>query len=100
NVDSQGAFSGSVTIPYDRGITGPQATIPRPGLYSVQAAGTATATVTAANQINLAPATYTGGNSGVDWSHERGTRVGVLPGPLATYSPERNDPNWISVWDN
>jgi hypothetical protein len=25
--------------------------------------------------------------------------VGVLPGPLKTYSPERSDPNWISVWD-
>lgn len=100
NADGQGTFSGSVTIPYDGGITGPQANIPRPGLYSVEAAGTSSGTAPAAYQINLCPATYTGGNSGIDWSHERGTRTGVLPGPLAAYSPELSDPNWISVWDN
>ena len=100
NADSAGALSGSVTIPYDNGITGPQANIPRPGLYSVQATGTASGSATAAYQINLSPATYTGGSNTIDWSHERGTRVGVLPGPLSAYSPERTDPNWISVWDN
>ncbi len=99
NADALGAFSGSVTIPYDRGVTGPQAIIPRPGSYSVQAVGTTSGTALAAYQINLCPATYTGGNGGIDWSHERGTRVGILPGPLAAYSPERSDPNWISVWD-
>lgn len=99
NADGNGTFSGSVTIPYDGGVTGPNANIPRPGLYSVQAAGTS-GTVSAAYRINLCPATYTGGSSGIDWSHERGTRPGVLPGPLADYSPERSDPNWISVWDN
>src|SRR5690242_4839562 len=30
NADSQGTFSASPTIPYDRGITGPTAAIPRP----------------------------------------------------------------------
>lgn len=99
NADTNGALSGAVTIPYDGGVTGPSASIPRPGLYAVQASGASSGTATAAHQINLAPATYTGGNSGIDWSHERGTRVGVLPGPLATYSPERSDPNWITVWD-
>ena len=98
--DGQGTFSGSLTVPYDGGITGSQANIPRPGLYSVQAAGATSGIASAEYQINLSPATYTGGNSGIDWSHERGTRPGVLPGPLATYSPERSDPNWISVWDN
>lgn len=98
--DGQGAFSGTVTVPYDGGITGPQANIPRPGLYSVQGSGTVSGTVSAAYPINLCPATYTKGNSGIDWSHERGTRTGVLPGPLAGYSPELSDPNWISVWDS
>ena len=98
--DAQGAFSASPVIPYDQGLTGPQAMIPRPGLYSVRASGAASGVVTATSRINLCPATYIGGASAIDWSHERGTRAGVLPGPLAAYSPERSDPNWITVWDN
>ena len=98
--DQQGAFSTSITIPYDQGVTGPQANIPRPGLYMVQAAGAASGTAVAPYQVNLAPATYLGGSNAIDWSHERGTRTGVLPGPLSAYSPERSDPNWFSAWDN
>ena len=100
--DSQGAFSATPAIPYDGGATGSQVRIPRPGLYIVQAAGTSSGAASAANRINLAPATYlaSGGAGAIDWSRERGTRVGVLPGALAAYSPERSDPNWISVWDN
>ncbi|MFN7998812.1 MAG: hypothetical protein U0Q18_34630 [Bryobacteraceae bacterium] len=97
---SQGAFSTTVTIPYDQGVVGAQASIPRPGLYDVRATGSSSGSVTAAHQINLAPATYLGAGTTIDWSHERGTRDGVLPGPLRAYSPERSDPNWISVWDN
>jgi uncharacterized protein (TIGR03437 family) len=97
--DSGGNFSASLPIPYDGGVTGPQAAIPRPGSYSVRASA-ASGSATAVYPINLCPATYTGGGSGIDWSHERGSRDGVLPGPLSTYSPERADPNWVSVWDN
>jgi uncharacterized protein (TIGR03437 family) len=97
---NQGSFSTSQTIPYDQGVTGPQASIPRPGLYSVRAEGSSSGTVTAAYRITLTPATYLGSGSTIDWSHERGTRDGVLPGLLKAYSPERSDPNWPSVWDN
>jgi uncharacterized protein (TIGR03437 family) len=98
--DSQGAFSTALTIPYDRGITGPQAAIPRPGSYAVRATGALSGTVSAASRINLAPATYTGAGTTINWSLERGTRDGVLPGDLRAFSPERSDPEWISVWDN
>lgn len=98
--DGQGAFSASPAIPYDGGATGPQTQIPRPGSYQVRATGAVSGAISAAWRINLAPATYTGGGPGIDWSHERGTRIGVLPGPLSAYSPERSDPNWISVWDS
>src|SRR4029077_19647846 len=100
-IANDGTFSMSLAIPYDQGITGPQARIPKPGLYTVQAAGNISGTAAATYEINLAPATYIGaGSGGIDWSHERGTRIGVLPGQLSTYSPERSDPTWISVWDN
>ena len=98
--DGQGAFSTSVTIPYDRGVTGAQANIPRPGWYAVRAAGSVSGTVASASRINLCPATYTGAGTTINWSFERGTRDGVLPGSLRVYSPERSDPEWISVWDN
>ena len=97
--DASGAFVSSVAIPYDRGVTGPQANIPHPGLYAVRATG-GSGTVSAAARINLAPATYTGTGGTIDWSRERGSRDGILPGPLRGYSPERADPEWISVWDN
>jgi uncharacterized protein (TIGR03437 family) len=96
---SGGTFSASPAIPYDQGVIGAAARIPRPGLYALQATGTTSGAVTSAYRINLAPAAYTGAG-GIDWSHERGTRPGVLPGAFAVYSPERSDPEWISVWDN
>ena len=97
---AQGTFSASLTIPYDQGVTGPQAQIPRPGLYSVRASGSGSGTVSAVSRIHICPATYIGVAGAIDWSHERGSRDGVLPGPLHAYSPERSDPEWISVWDN
>jgi uncharacterized protein (TIGR03437 family) len=97
---ADGTFSASLPIPYDQGVTGPQAQIPRPGLYRVHAVGAASGMVDAADAINLCPATYTGSGGMIDWSHERGSRDGVLPGSLRADSPERSDPNWPSVWDN
>ncbi len=97
---SDGTFSTSLAIPYDQGITGSQTRIPRPGLYRVQASGNLSGSAVAPYRINLAPATALPAGGGADWSHERGTRIGILPGPLSAYSPERNDPEWISVWDN
>src|SRR5437899_2361840 len=35
--DAQGGFSGSAIIPYDSGVIGASARIPRPGLYEVRA---------------------------------------------------------------
>src|SRR5712692_9252059 len=35
--DAQGGFSGTAIIPYDSGVVGPSARIPRPGLYEVRA---------------------------------------------------------------
>src|SRR5689334_7301221 len=81
--DPQGSFATLLTIPYDRGVTGPQANIPRPGLYSVRATGPS-GTVSALRRINLCPATYIGPAGAIDWSHERGSREGVLPVPLRT----------------
>lgn len=95
----QGTFSNSLPIPYDQGGTGPQVQIPRPGLYRVHAVGGVSGIVDAADEVNLCPATYTGNGNMIDWSHERGSRDGVLPGPLSADSPERSDPNWPSVWD-
>jgi len=97
---AQGTFSNPLPIPYDMGMTGPRVQIPRPGLYRVHAAGTASGTADAADEINLCPATYLGNGSTIDWSHERGSRDGVLPGAFRADSPERSDPNWPSVWDN
>ncbi|HLK50705.1 MAG TPA: hypothetical protein VKT49_21340 [Bryobacteraceae bacterium] len=98
--DTHGNISSSLPIPYDQGVTGPQAQIPRPGLYRLHAAGAASSAADAADAVNLCPATYLGNSSTIDWSHERGSRDGVLPGPLSVDSPERTDPNWPSVWDN
>ncbi|HWC95836.1 MAG TPA: hypothetical protein VG456_03785, partial [Candidatus Sulfopaludibacter sp.] len=94
-----GTFSTPLIVPYDQAITGPKARIPRPGYYRVRATGTVSGTAIASNNINLCPATYTGAG-GIDWSRERGSRDGILPGALRAYSPERSDPEWISVWDN
>jgi hypothetical protein len=97
--DPLGTFSGSAILPYDNGVVGPAARIPRPGLYEVRASGATSGTVVAGDNINLCPATYTGDNSPIDWGHERGGRDGVLPGPFRQFSPERFDPEWPTVWD-
>ena len=97
--DAQGNLSASPSIPYDSGVIGPSARIPRPGLYEVHAAGAASGTVVAPDDINLSPATYTGDNAQFDWGHERGGRDGVLPGDFRQFSPERYDPEWPTVWD-
>jgi hypothetical protein len=97
--DPQGNFSASLRIPYDKGVTGPLARIPRPGLYAIHASGAVSGLVTSGDNVNLCPATYLGAGGVIDWSHERGSRDGVLPGTFRMYSPERSDPNWLSVWD-
>jgi hypothetical protein len=97
--DAQGNFAGSPTIPYDGGVVGPSARIPRPGLYEVRASGANSGTVVAGDNINLCPATYTGDNSPFDWGHERGGRDGVLPADFRQFSPERFDPEWPTAWD-
>jgi hypothetical protein len=98
--DSRGNLSATPTIPYDRGIVGPAARIPRPGYYEVLAAGAASGTAAAADRINLCPSTYTGsGSAPIDWGHDRGGRDGVFPGDLRQFSPERFDPEWPTAWD-
>ncbi len=97
--DASGNFSASPAVPYDSGVTGPSARIPRPGFYEVQAVGAVSGRAAAADRINLCPATYTGANAPFDWGHERGGRDGVLPGDLQQFSPERFDPEWPTVWD-
>ena len=97
--DSLGSFSGSATVPYDNGVVGPAARIPRPGFYEVRAIGSKSGTAIANDNINLSPATYTKDNSPFDWGHERGGRDGVLPGSFRQFSPERFDPEWPTVWD-
>jgi hypothetical protein len=95
--DGNGDLVGEVTIPYDNGVVGPGVDIPRPGYYEVDAVGTFSGTVAAAEYINICPATTLDPDDyiGIDWSHERGTRDGVL----GEYSPERTDPILFSVWD-
>ena len=96
--DSQGNFSAAPAIPYDSGITGPAARIPRPGLYAVTGRGATSGTVIASDFINLCPDTYTGAGLSYDWGHERGGRQGILPGSFSQYSPEVFDPEWPTVW--
>ena len=98
--DAQGNLSGTVTIPYDGGSTGPQVRIPMPGYYEVRAVGPASGTAAAPTRINLCPDTYTGpgATAAFDWGRERGARDGILPGILRQYSPERFDPEWPTVW--
>jgi hypothetical protein len=65
----------------------------------VDATGATSGTVVAADYINLAPSTYIGDNTPINWGHDRGGRDGVLPGSLKQFSPERYDPEWLTVWD-
>jgi uncharacterized protein (TIGR03437 family) len=93
-----GSISGSLTIPYDSGVTGPAARIPRPGVYQVIAAGSASGAVAAEATITICVATELGTGFQIDWGSARGGRLGVFPGSLADYSPERADPEWVTVW--
>jgi uncharacterized protein (TIGR03437 family) len=95
--DASGKLSGSLTIPYDNGLVGPSARIPRPGVYQVSASGAASGTVVSSGLINLCVTTASPG-APLDWGTARGGRVGVFPGSLADYSPERTDPEWVTVW--
>jgi hypothetical protein len=96
SADLGGGFSGSLAIPYDGGVTGTATHIPRPGAYRVQASSQLAGTVAAPDLISLAPETTA---ALIDWGHERGGRFGNLPGPWLELSPERADPEWVSVWD-
>ena len=98
SADANGNFSASVPIPFDSGIIGQSARIPRPGHYQVQAVGSASGIITARQEIDLCPATFVV-SAGFDWGHERGGRDGVLPGFLHNFSPERTDPEWAAAWD-
>ena len=98
SADAQGNLTAAPVIPYDKGVVGPTARIPRPGLYELIATGAASGAVTAADYFNLCPATYIADNP-FDWGHERGGREGVLPSILHSYSPELFDPEWPTVWD-
>lgn len=93
-----GNLEGLLTIPYDRGVTGPTARIPRPGVYQVVAAGSTSGAAVAVATINITVATQSGAGFTINWGSARGGRVGVFPGPLADVSPERVDPEWITVW--
>ena len=96
--DAQGNLSASPVIPYDAGVTGAAARIPRPGLYVLHGQGPGPGDVIAGDTVNLCPGTYTGDQAS-DWGHERGGRDGVLPGSFKQFSPERFDPEWPTVWD-
>ena len=93
-----GSISGSLSIPYDSGVAGSSSRIPRPGVYQVIAAGSASGVVAASATINICVATELGTGFQIDWGSSRGGRLGVFPGSLADYSPERVDPEWLTVW--
>ncbi|HLY18663.1 MAG TPA: hypothetical protein VKR61_15630, partial [Bryobacteraceae bacterium] len=96
--DASGNLAGTITIPYDTGVTGPSTRIPRPGIYEVNATGSISGTVAATATITICVATELGAGFQIDWGHERGGRLGVFPGTLADFSPERVDPEWVTVW--
>jgi hypothetical protein len=93
--DALGHVATTVTIPYDGGLTGPNVRIPRPGAYLVLASSLA-GTVPAKDTICISPESSA---KVIDWGHERGSRPGNMPGAFSDLSPERTDPEWISVWD-
>jgi hypothetical protein len=53
SADANGNFSASVPIPFDSGIVGQSARIPRPGHYQVQAVGSASGIIIARQEIDL-----------------------------------------------
>ncbi|MGA2588656.1 MAG: hypothetical protein ABSH32_01960 [Bryobacteraceae bacterium] len=95
---ASGSISGSFTIPYDSGVVGPTARIPRPGTYQVSATGSVSGTVAAGATISICVATEQGSGFTINWGSARGGRLGVFPGSLTDDSPERTDPEWVTVW--
>jgi hypothetical protein len=108
--DAAGNLDEDVFLPYDgpepngpfvNGF-GSKPDIPRPGRYQVLAKGTLhpeaiTDTATATHEINLFPLTvpdYVNVLDILDWGKSRGGRDGVVGAP----SPDREDPEWPSVW--
>jgi hypothetical protein len=94
--DAAGHYSATFTIPYDGGVVGPSARITRPGCYTVQASSLQGGTVAAKDNICIDPESDA---KIIDWGHERGSRPGNFPGQFADSSPERTDPEWVSVWN-
>ena len=76
--DVRGSLSGAPRDPFDSGIVGPQARIPRPGYYEVRAVGRASGTSAAADRINLCPDTAAG-HPAFNWGTDRGGRDGPFP---------------------
>ena len=98
DADASGQISGNFTIPYDHGATGPAVRIPRPGAYEVNASGSVSGAVAASATITITVATELGAGFQINWGSARGGRLGVFPGSLADYSPERTDPEWVTAW--
>lgn len=98
SVDGAGTISGSLAIPYDNGAAGPAVRIPRPGVYQVNANGPVSGTAAANAAVTITVATELGTGFEINWGSERGGRLGVFPGSLADYEPERVDPEWVTVW--
>jgi hypothetical protein len=108
-LDQQG-LPQSVEIPYDNGVVGFHGNslpdIPRPGLYDIHAVGAHASSINpyvdraSAGQINLCPQPLgpldiqSGLHPGPNWQQARGGRDGFL----GNNSPERVDPEWLSVW--
>jgi hypothetical protein len=100
-------FPQFVTIPYDNGVIGFQGnnlpSIPRPGSYEIHAVGAHANSINpfldraSAGQINLCPQPLgpLGPYVGPNWQRARGGR----DGQVGDLSPERLDPEWLSVWN-
>lgn len=90
-----------VTIPYDGGVTGYYGNnlpnIPLPGNYEIHAVGASAGA--SAGSINVCPqplgpiSVYTNERYGPNWEIARGGRDGLM----GDHSPERLDPEWLSV---
>ena len=95
--DAAGNLNGSVPIPYvDLATVNAHLTkIPRPGRYELRVIGPSAETAT--KLINLCPQTMptTVFSQHINWGVSRGGRDGWLDDK----SPERTDPEWLSVWD-
>lgn len=96
-------FNQFVTIPYDNGVTGYLGTnmpsIPRPGNYEIHAVGVHAGINplldrASAGLINLCPQPLAPFFGAPFWQFARGGRDGFL----GEHSPERVDPEWLSVW--